>query len=111
MGFLESFWYYLLANFLVPKNREEVPFKQMGFDLDQFVLLFVELGLYEAAIYEAYKGVICWTDPSYGYSQGWCPKPVAIDLIDDKDDDERKATKSETKDSSDKLYALTHYLY
>ena len=67
MGFFEAFWYYLFAELFVPKTRDELPFRQMGFDINQFILLFIEFGLYEAAIYEAYKGIVCWTDPEGGY--------------------------------------------
>ena len=102
MGFFESFWYLVVSWWFVPKTRDEVPFKQMGYDLDQFILFFVEIGLYNAALYEAYKGVVCVTDQEYGYSKGWCPEPEYLD------EDAENKQKSQS-DNSDKLFALMPY--
>lgn len=34
MGFAEAIFYLAINMFLVPKSRDEVPFRQMGFDMD-----------------------------------------------------------------------------
>mmetsp|Transcript_12563 Transcript_12563/g.16122 ORF Transcript_12563/g.16122 Transcript_12563/m.16122 type:complete len:101 (+) Transcript_12563:1-303(+) len=92
MGFAEALFYFAIARYFWPKTREEVPFKQFGFDVDQFLLYFVEVGLLEAAVFEAYKGFICILDSDYGYSKAYCPKPIAIEeeQIEEAKEDEEK---------------------
>ena len=72
MGLVEALFYSLVAFLLVPKNREEVPFKQFGFDVEQLVLIFSEFGLYEASAVELFKTVMCITDYDYSVAKGWC---------------------------------------
>ena len=83
MGFIEAVFYYAIAEYVVPKTRDEVPFKQMGYDLDMFVRHFAELGLYEASLFDAYKGFVCLYDQDYGYSKRYCPKPSSDVSADD----------------------------
>lgn len=91
MGFVEALFYSSIAYFLMPKTREEVPFKQMGYDLDQFILFFAEIGLYEASVFELYKGLVCIFDQDYGYSKMYCSAPAAI--ASEEDDEEAGAEK------------------
>lgn len=78
MGFTEAIGYALLAYFVMPSTRSEVPFKQMGYDLDQFIIFFAEIGLWEASVFESYKGLVCIFDQEYGYSKRYCPAPESI---------------------------------
>ena len=64
--------YFILAAYVIPKTRQNVPFKQLGFDLDMLLRYVAEAGLYEAATFESYKSLACFFAPEYGYSKGYC---------------------------------------
>ena len=100
MGFVEAVFYYAIAEYVVPKTREEVPFKQMGYDLDMFIIFFAELGLYEATIFETYKGLVCLYDQDYGYSKRYCPKPESIDTDEGVEEEANEDDGDEEKSSS-----------
>ena len=61
MGFAAAVFYYALT-WLIPKSRDEIPFRQFGFDFDQLSLYLTEFGLLEASFAEVYKGIVCLVD-------------------------------------------------
>ena len=73
MGLAEAFMFLAINILLVPKTRNDVPFMQMGFDLDQLALFIAEVVLYQASFFEAYKAIACAINNQYGYEKGWCP--------------------------------------
>ena len=72
MGLLEALIYAVTAFFIIPHNRDEIPFKQFGLDINQFIKIFTEFGLYEASTVELFKAVACASDYDYSLSKGWC---------------------------------------
>lgn len=78
MGLGEALVFLVINIFFVPKTRNDVPFMQMGFDQNQILLLLVEIFLYEASAFEAYKAIACAINNTYGYEKGWCPLSNAL---------------------------------
>ena len=72
MGLIDAIFYTIIGVWIIPHNRTEVPFKQFGFDVEQFLLIFTEAALYEASAVEMFKSVVCATDYEYGVAKGWC---------------------------------------
>ena len=80
MGFSEAVL-YMLISWLLPKSRNDVPFKQFGFDFNMLSMYVTEFGLYEATFFEVYKGIVCFFDQEYGASKYWCAKPEQESLF------------------------------
>ena len=57
---------------LVPHYRRKVPFKQMGWSLDQILWLIVELGMYEWAAKYIVQFFICVAYYDWGVKNGYC---------------------------------------
>ena len=74
MTLLDAIFYFACAFWLLPHRRNDVPFKQMGFDWNQVLELSTEAGLYNASLFEGFKTVACFLDPEYSIGQGWCPQ-------------------------------------
>ena len=72
MGFIDAAIYVAIAQFMLPAYRYEVPFMQMGYDLERVVLFCIEISLYEAAIYNIFQEIACFFAHEWGASVGIC---------------------------------------
>lgn len=84
MSLIEAGLYFVLAYFLMPKNRDEMPLLQLGFDEVQLMQRAVELSFYEKAIWEVIKVMICnFGGYDFGLDYGWCVPDLDLTLDED----------------------------
>ena len=72
MAIAAAILYFVIAMYVVPKNRNDVPFKQFGIDQRQVMSFLAEFGFYEASAFEVFKTLTCQYNVEYGQSNGWC---------------------------------------
>lgn len=86
MGFVDAACYFAIWYVIWPNYRTDAPHFQLGLDFWQLIMRITELGLWEAIIFELFKGSVCLVANDWGAGLGWCLKDFEYDgqlVVDD----------------------------